>query len=87
MDTSNPDRGRVEPLVKAREHAETKGKQANALTIAGAVLAPLLIAGGATMLAFGIKRNREAKAATRPSASFRPALGPRFTGFVIEGRF
>jgi hypothetical protein len=87
MDMTNPDRARVEPLAKDREHAETKGKQANALTIAGAVLTPLLIAGGATMLAFGIKRNREAKAAGRPTATFQPALGPRFTGFVIQGRF
>jgi hypothetical protein len=78
---------RVPTLVQNRDEAKDVGDRSNALTIAGAVIAPLLLAGGATMLAFGIKRNREAKAATRPNASFRPALGPRFTGFVIEGRF
>ena len=77
----------VPDLVHDRDNAEKKGKQANALTIAGAVIAPLLLAGGATMLAFGIKRNREAKAAARPSATFQPAVGPRFTGFVVQGRF
>jgi hypothetical protein len=77
----------LEQLVNDRDDAEKKGKQANALTIAGAVIAPLLIAGGATMLAFGIKRNREAKAASRPNATFQPTVSPRFTGFVIQGRF
>jgi len=88
-DTSIPtqDRERVPGLVADKENAQDKGKQANALTIAGAVIAPLLLAGGATMLAFGIKRNREARSATRPTATFQPALGPRFTGFVIQGRF
>jgi len=70
-----------------RDEAEDKGKQANTLTIVGAVLTPLFIAGGATMLAIGIKRNREAKAASRPTARFSPSVSRRFAGFVIQGRF
>jgi hypothetical protein len=81
------DRQQVPGLVHDRDDAEKKGKQANALTIAGAVIAPLLLGGGAAMLAIGIKRNREAKSAARPSATFQPAVGPRFTGFVLQGRF
>jgi hypothetical protein len=81
------DRMQVPGLVADRDNAEKKGKQANALTIAGAVIVPLLLGGGAAMLAIGIKRNREAKSATRPTATFQPALGPRFTGLVVQGRF
>jgi hypothetical protein len=77
----------VSDLIEDRDYAEKKGKQANSLTIAGAVIAPLFVAGGAVMLAFGIKRNREAKAAARPTARFSPNVGRNYAGFVIQGRF
>lgn len=87
MDGSIPNSEAVPGLVEDRDYAEKKGKQANGLTIAGAVIAPLFVAGGAVMLAFGIKRNREAKAAARPTARFSPSLGRNYAGFVIQGRF
>lgn len=75
-------------ILDDRDEAQRKGENANKLLIAGAVIAPLLIAGGAVMLVFGVKRNREARAAAQgPTARFRPAVGPRFNGLVIEGRF
>ena len=87
MNGSIPNSEAVPGLVEDRDYAQKKGKQANALTIAGAVIAPLFVAGGAVMLAFGIKRNREAKAAARPTARFSPSVGRNYAGFVIQGRF
>lgn len=87
MNGSIPDSEQVPGLVEDRDYAAKKGKQANSLTIAGAVIAPIFVAGGAVMLAFGIKRNREAKAAARPSARFSPNVGRNYAGFVIQGRF
>ena len=69
-----------------RERAEFDGQQANAILIAGAVLFPLLLAGGATMIAFGVK----AKMRSRRSAAklqLTPSLGRRSVGFSLSGKF
>jgi hypothetical protein len=68
------------------DDADKRGRVANALTITGAVLAPVLLGAGAAMLAIGIKRNREAKSA-RGSVSAAPGFGRGFAGVVLRGRF
>lgn len=57
------------------------GKRSNGLAIAGAIAAPLLLAGGATLLVLGLRR----RAAGRHALS--PALGPGFVGLQLGGRF
>ncbi len=56
------------------------GKTSNALAIAGAVLTPLLLGGGAALLAIGLKR----RAARHALA---PALAPGFVGLQLRARF
>ncbi len=67
------------------DDADKRGRVANALTITGAILTPVLLGAGAAMLAIGIKRNRAAKSRNTVSAS--PSLSPTFAGMVLRGRF
>lgn len=68
------------------DDADKRGRVANALTITGAVLTPVLLGAGAAMLAIGIKRNREARS-SRSQLNMSPAFGRGFTGLVLRGRF
>jgi hypothetical protein len=58
-----------------------QGRRANTVTAITAVAAPLLMAGGATLLTLGLKR----KAAHRSVAS--PYVAPGSVGIVFQGRF
>lgn len=73
------------------ERADFEGKQANAILVSGAILAPLLLAGGATMIAFGVINRNRAKEERLKGAQgitgIAPAFGRRFAGFAISGRF
>jgi len=68
------------------DDADKRGRTANALTITGAVLTPVLLGAGAAMLAIGIKRNRKYKAA-RSQVMLSPTLSSTFAGAVLRGRF
>jgi hypothetical protein len=70
-----------------REEADFRGRQANQLTIAGFVLAPILLGGGAAMIYFGVKQKRKATAAASESVALTPVVGPRMTGLSLSGRF
>lgn len=61
------------------------GKHSNGLAIAGAVLAPLLLGGGAALLVLGLRRRDR----SRPDArhALTPALAPGFVGLRLGGRF
>jgi hypothetical protein len=74
-------------LLAEIDDADTRGRRANALQIVGGVMGGVLLAGGAAMLAIGIKRHRTAKAMRSGSAGFAPAFGPTFAGAVLRGRF
>jgi hypothetical protein len=76
----------IDQLKGDLDDADKRGRVANALTITGAVLAPVLLGAGAAMLAIGIKRNRAAKGA-RGSVSAAPGVGRGFAGVVLSGRF
>jgi hypothetical protein len=67
------------------DDADKRGRVANALTITGAILTPVLLGAGAAMLAIGIKRNLASKHTRRVSVA--PALGRSFAGIGISGRF
>jgi hypothetical protein len=58
-----------------------QGKTMNSLTIAGAVLAPLLVGGGVALLVVGLKRRQQ------PRQALAPALAPGFVGLTLRGRF
>lgn len=58
-----------------------QGKTMNSLTIAGAVLAPLLVGGGVALLVVGLKRRQQ------PKQALAPALAPGFVGLTLRGRF
>jgi tetratricopeptide (TPR) repeat protein len=58
-----------------------RGRRANTVTAITAVAAPLLMAGGATLLTLGLKR----RAAHRRVAS--PYVAPGSVGIVFQGRF
>lgn len=64
------------------EQAEVdrRGKTGEALIITGAVLGGLMLAGGATMLAFGVRRRIRYLA-------FSPSIGPAYVGASVGGRF
>jgi hypothetical protein len=64
-----------------RVKAVHDGEQANAILIAGAVLAPLLVAGGATMIGLGAKKR------IRGHARVAPSMGRGFLGVTLTGRF
>lgn len=81
---STEHRAEYDALIKKRDDADKRGTSANALTITGAVLTPVLLGAGATMLALGIKRRR---AATSKNVAMAPAFGRGFTGISIAGRF
>lgn len=71
-----------------REEADFRGKQANQLTIAGFVLAPLLLGGAAAMLVIGIKQKQKANRELESGVTaLAPAVGPNQAGFVLRGRF
>ncbi|MDC0675164.1 hypothetical protein [Nannocystis radixulma] len=59
-----------------------RGKSANSMAIAGAVLAPLLAGAGVALLVVGLKRRGQAN-----KTSFAPALGPGFAGISLRGSF
>ena len=71
----------------ALEEADFRGKQANQLTIAGFVLAPLLLGGGAAMIYFGVKQKKESQHSAAKSVRVTPSVGPRFSGLSLSGRF
>ncbi|MCY0993413.1 hypothetical protein OV203_40120 [Nannocystis sp. ILAH1] len=58
-----------------------RGKAAESMTIAGAVLAPLLAGAGVALLVVGLKRR------SQPSTAFAPALAPGFVGLSLRGSF
>lgn len=58
-----------------------QGETMNSLTIAGAVLAPLLVGGGVALLVVGLKRRQP------PKQALAPALAPGFVGLTLRGRF
>lgn len=68
----------------AREQADFEGKQANQLTIAGFVLAPLLLGGAGAMIAIGVIKKQKAQ---RALGRVVPTIGPRFAGVTVQGRF
>jgi hypothetical protein len=72
----------------AIDRALFEGKQGNQLLIAGAVLAPLLLGGGITMLVFGIRKKQQAaRDRARAGAMMTPTFGRGFAGVAIRGRF
>ncbi|MDC0718876.1 hypothetical protein [Nannocystis bainbridge] len=58
-----------------------RGKAANAMGVAGVVLAPLLLGAGVALLAVGLKRR------SRANTAFAPALAPGFAGLSLRGSF
>ena len=63
-----------------KDHAEGRGRAGDTMIAVGAAVTAVLVAGGATMLAFGIRRRRR-------STAFVPHLGPGYVGTGIQGRF
>ncbi|MBA3549792.1 MAG: hypothetical protein H0T76_25205 [Nannocystis sp.] len=61
-------------------HAD--GERNNAVAIAGTILAPLLLGGGAALLVMGLKRRPH-----RTRHALAPALAPSFIGLRLGGRF
>jgi hypothetical protein len=57
----------------------SQGKRTNVVTVVTAIVAPLLLAGGVTMLTLGLKRR-----ATRHVA---PVVSPTFIGLTVHARF
>jgi|GEM_PF-2381274 len=60
------------------------GKASNAMTIAGAVMAPLLVGAGVALLVVGLKRRA---AGRETQAAVVPTLAPSFAGLSVSGRF
>lgn len=58
-----------------------RGNAADAMGIAGAVMAPLLLGTGVALLVVGLKRRGQ------PTTAFTPALAPGFAGFSLTGSF
>jgi hypothetical protein len=58
------------------------GKRNNAMAIAGTIMAPLLLGGGAALLVMGLKRRTP-----RTRHALVPALGPGFIGLRLGGKF
>jgi len=85
-DLTGAQQSTLEGYQRDIDDADKRGRVANALTITGAVLTPVLLGAGAAMLAIGIKRNREARS-SRSQLNMSPAFGRGFTGFVLRGRF
>lgn len=57
------------------------GQRSNTMAIAGAVLAPLLLGGGAALLVLGLRRRAHSRHA------LTPALAPGFVGLQLRARF
>lgn len=70
-----------------RAEANTKGDTANALMIAGGVLAGVFLAGGGALIGLGIKKRRDADAAAATAVSMTPSVGRGFAGLSLSGRF
>ena len=71
----------AEPVDEAgQDAADDKGRTGTALLVTGSVLTGVLLAGGATMLGFGIKRRIRYLA-------FSPTAGRGFVGVSLRGRF
>lgn len=64
--------------------ADRQGAQGVAIWASGAVLAPLLLGGGAAMLYLGIKRQRRGD---RAASTLVPVVTPGFGGVAWQGRF
>ncbi len=60
------------------------GKTSNTMTIAGAVMAPLLVGAGVALLVVGLKRRA---AGRETQAGVVPTLAPGFAGLSMSGRF
>lgn len=66
-----------------RDAIDKRGRQMNALFIAGLVTAPVLVGAGAALVAIGVKKRR----AGSRMASVSPMLGGGLAGVTIRGRF
>lgn len=66
-----------------RDAIDKRGRQMNALFIAGLVTAPVLVGAGAALVAIGVKKRRVASS----MASVSPMLGGGLAGVTIRGRF
>ena len=66
-----------------RDAIDKRGRQMNALFIAGLVTAPVLVGAGAALVAVGVKKRRSASR----MASVAPMLGGSVAGVTISGRF
>lgn len=80
-DPGNPE------LINQRDKAEFDGKQGQQIWIAGAVLSPLLLAGGVVMIVFGVKARQKYNSQQARMPSLTPALGRNYAGFQLSGRF
>jgi hypothetical protein len=60
--------------------ADRRGRRSNGLIAGGAVMTGVFLAGGATMLALGIRRRVRYQA-------FTPVMGPQYVGIGWSGRF
>lgn len=89
-DLAAVERLRVDPddpqALADRRDANVAGRQANAMLVAGAVLAPVLIGTGAAMIGLGVRAKQRARAGAHDHALV-PAVGPGFAGAVLRGRF
>lgn len=66
--------------MEAINQAEDRKSSATAMIISGSILLGVLTVGGSTMLGIGIRRRIRYTA-------FSPAIGPRFVGLSLQGRF
>lgn len=64
-----------------RSEFDRRGRTANTMLIAGAVVAPVLAIAGVSLIAVGATNKRKARLAVSPSVS------SRFAGVVVRGRF
>ncbi len=81
-------------LGQAREDAEEDrqrayfvGRQANAVLISGAVLAPAFLGGAATLFYFGLRKNKSTSGHRAKLGALRPWMSRRDAGLVFSGRF
>lgn len=88
--TAEGDYERSIPGSPEQQRAEFDGHQADDILIAGAVLAPILLAGGSVMIAFGVKaRKKWQRDQQNLFSTVRPApvLTRSYAGFTLQGRF
>ncbi len=67
--------------LQQRDNIHRQGRTANALLIAGAVLTPVLVITGVSLITKGAIDKRKARLAVAPTVT------PRFAGVVLRGRF